>query len=797
MSTLFRSILLSLLLLPGFSGLNAQSTLSKANKQYELHAYNLAAKSYLDIVEKQPNNTEALSKLADCYWHLNKMDDAKAYYQRAIDTEKADPRTYLMYGQTLKSIAQYELAKKQFQEYAKTYQLEGSHFIESCDFALGNQQVLADFEVTSELINTTSTDFGPTFFLNDVVFSSSRIDMKRANGSQQSDWTGSANNQLFISSRDQNSVLTQPSFLRSELRNIYNEGPVSYSPDGRWVVITKNNFVDGTRQIPSSGLELSLYIAEVTDKGDWTNPLPFPHNGSGYSNGFGSFSPDGSALYYASNRPDGFGGYDIFVSNRVGNSWSTPENLGPAVNSVGDEITPYFNGTYLYFASNWHTGFGGFDIFKAQRSYNTWGSVENLGTGINSPRDDYGFIFDEANNIGYLTSNRVGGKGLEDIYRVQKSLDNIVFYVMNASNRTPVPNALVDLTSCGQGRFMTDNNGMFTFRTTSGLNCNVEIAKEGYANNTLSVTTLGGHQGRNFEVFLKKIGEDYFGGIINVQTGQPIAQALVRAISQTDGSSLEAFSDDRGGYALGLSPNTSYIIRYSKGGFVDVNRTLRTGDGKDKNILGTISISPNTAISNVPDQYNIPGSVPSDYNVKSPLVTEGYAVQVAAIALGKTVDLVGYRNKLADFGTVYVQEEGDHQKVRLGPFATEDEAKSALKQVKTKGYKTAFMVRQANTSGNDLAPKGGVPAAYSGGEAQSQIMVQLAAYKDARNFEDASVQDIGVVEKRIKGDFTIVLLSGYNTKAEAQNAMVAAKKRGFPGAYLVAETIPGEFVRVD
>ena len=795
MSTPFRSILLSLLLLmTGYTGLNAQSTLSRANKQYELHAYNLASKSYLEIVEKQPNNTEALSKLADCYWHLNKMDEAKAYYQRAIDTKKADPKTYFRYGQTLMAIAQYQEAKVQFQEYAKTYQLEGNHFVGSCDFAFGSQQAVSDYEVVSEPVNSTSADFGPAFFLNDVVYSSSRIDKKRTNGDQQADWTGSANNQLFISSRDQNNNLTDPQFLRPEMRNIFNEGPVSYSADGKWVVITKNNFVDGTRQIPSSGLELSLSIAEVTDKGDWTNPLPFPHNGMGFSTGFGSFSPDGNSIYFASNRPDGFGGYDIFVSHKQGNSWSTPENLGPAINSVGDEITPYFNGSYLYFASNWHRGFGGFDVFQAQRNYNNWGSVNNMGSGINSPRDDYGFIFDEVNNIGYLTSNRVGGKGLEDIYRIQQSVDNIVFQVMNASDRTPVPNAQIDLTSCGQGRFLTDNNGMFTFRTTNGLNCNVEVAKEGYVNSTLNITTLGGQQGRNFEVFLKKFGEDYYGGIINVQNGQPIQGALVRAVNQTDGSILEAFTDERGNYSLGLSSNTSYVIRYSKAGFVDVSRTLRTGDGKDKSILGTISISSSAAFANVPPP---PANVPTDYNTRSPLISEGFAVQVAAVALGKSVNLEGYENKLGSLGAVYIHEEGNYQKVRIGPFNTEPEAKDVLKSVKTKGYKSAFTVRQAAPAAdNDLVPKGAIPTSYSSGS-EANIMVQLAAYQDLRNFDENSVRDIGVVEKRAKGQLTVVLLSGFKTRAEAQSALAAAKKRGYSGAYLVSEGIPGQFNKID
>ena len=806
MNTLFRSILLSFLLI-GATVLQAQTSLSKANKQYELHAFNLAAKSYQSIVERQPNNTEALARLGDCYWHLNRMDEARVFYERAINTGKADLQTHFQYGQTLKAIAQYELAKTYFQKYAETYPLEGKHFAESCDFALSRQQSMADFEVQPEMINTTAADFGPTFFFENVVFSSARIDMKRPNGGQ-SDWTGSANNQLFIASKDQNGALTRPEFLRSEIRNVFNEGPVSFSADGKWVVITKNNFVDGTRQIPSSGIELSLYLAEVTDKGDWTNPLPFPHNGPGFSTGFGCFSPDGQSLYFASNRPDGFGGFDLFVSNRVGNSWSAPENLGPGVNTAGDEITPFFDGNYLYFASNWHKGFGGFDVFKSQRTRNNWGAVTNMGSGINSPRDDYGYVYNETSNAGYLVSNRVGGKGQEDIYRVQASSDNIVFRVVNATDRKPVPNAQIDLTACGYGRFMTDNNGIYTFRATTGLNCNIEVAKEGYLNATLSLTSMGPQQTREFEVPLKKFGEEYFGGILNVMTGNPVEGALVRAISQTDGSAVEAFSDATGMYGLALVPNTTYVIRYSAPGFVDVNRNLRTTDGQDKGVLGTISITPTTAIRDV-DAYrgvNAPAvsDVPTPASAPSS-IGEGFAVQVAAVELGRSFDLVEYRNKLASVGNVYIHEEGGFQKVRVGPFESESEAKKMLPKVKAKGYKTAFLVRQPGAAASsDLTPKSGIPQSYNAASAipafgatdAEKVKIQLAAYSDMGNFEEQKVSDIGLVERLSKGKLTVILLSGYADKAQAEQALKTAKDRGFIGAYLVRETPSGEYVRV-
>ena len=176
-----------------------------------------------------------------------------------------------------------------------------------------------------------------------MVYSSARTDLKREDGKSSSNWTGKAKNQLFITSRDNNGYLEQPTFLRGNFRSNYNEGPVSYSANGKWVAFTKNNFVNGTRQIPSSGMEMSIYLAEVSSGGDWHDAKAFIHNGSGYSSGYPFLDEEGNKLYFASNRPDGYGGYDIYVCFKNGDSWSSPKNLGPIVNSPGNEITPYID----------------------------------------------------------------------------------------------------------------------------------------------------------------------------------------------------------------------------------------------------------------------------------------------------------------------------------------------------------------------------------------------------------------------------------------------------------------------
>ncbi len=130
--------------------------------------------------------------------------------------------------------------------------------------------------------------------------------------------------------------------------------------------------------------------------------------------------------FFASDREGGFGGWDLYLSYKEGTNWTKPINLGPAVNTPGDEITPYFDGLNLYFASDYHLGFGGFDVFMAEQGEGRWLKSTNLGQPVNSSTDDYGMIMDSYRNFGYMVSNRSGGKGLEDIYRVVKGGSNVV-----------------------------------------------------------------------------------------------------------------------------------------------------------------------------------------------------------------------------------------------------------------------------------------------------------------------------------------------------------------------------------
>lgn len=758
-----------------------RSKLRKANKQYELRAYNLAVKSYLEVLNKKADNGEAMGRLADSYRHLNQMEEAAKWYSQALRQRKYDSENPLQFAHVLKALGRYDDARQWYQFYARGNPVVGNHYAQSCTFAKSQMGSPSSFIVNDELINTSASEFGPSFNGDQVVFSSARTDIQRSSAN----WTGKANNQLFIANIGPNGNLVSPIFLKNNIKNEFNEGPVSYAPDGRTVAFTKNNFVDGTRHIASSGMELSIYTAQVNVNGDWVNKRPFPYNGTNYSAGFPCFSPDGNTLYFASDRPDGFGGFDIYVSYKMGNSWSSPENLGPVVNSPGNEVTPYFDGSMLYFASDWHHGLGGYDIFRAEANNGRWDRIFHLGNQVNSSRDDYGFIYDNFRNIGYLTSNRPGGKGNEDIYRVSRSADNIVLRVRNASDGRPIPNAIIDFRNCGEGVFRTNSSGVYSFQAVQGLNCNLLIRAEGYSDGNLQISTMGLNNNRQYDINLSRRGEEYFGRVVDYNSQLPIEGTTVIATNIVAENTLQAASNRSGDYALALSPNATYVLRFSRPGYRDINITVQTGNGVDRSILGVTSLLPSTA-----SNTDFPDPVLPEEPSGGQEIPSGYAIQVAAIS---NPNLSSF-NDLSRIGQVYFKNENSKYKIRVGVFQSRREAENALGRVRSQGYPGAFIVSEKGVSSRQGRGAGTVDRPSTG--SSGRYKVQLAAYRDTRWFNPDLVSDLGTIEERRRGNFTVKYVSGFNTLSEARNALNRAKSAGFNTAYIV-EDINGELRKVN
>ncbi len=813
----FKNLPLIILTLILFSNLpmQGQSLLKKANKEYELQAFNLAIKTYRKVLEKSPKEVEALSKIADCYRHLNQMNEAQTYYKLAVDQEGLDPIHLLGYGKTLMATGNYEDAKKWFEVYAEGQPYVGAHYAKSCDFAVSMQGLPAFYRVKNEYANSDASDFGANFFKDKIVLASARADIRRTElDKNSSSWTGLTKSQLFITDLDGNRFLNKPSFLRSDLSNTFSEGPLSYTANGKMVAFTKNNFVDGTRQIPSSGMETSIYFAEATENGDWKEAVPFVYNGSGYSSGFPSLSADGKVMYFSSNRPDGYGGWDIYVTYNNNGTWSTPENIGPVLNSEGNELHPFFDGTDLYFSSDWHHGYGGLDVFKGSKVNGNWEKVFHMGNGINSPRDDYGYVFNKQMNIGYFASNRIGGKGKEDIYQVTKKSDQIVIKVINALDKNPVAGVSLDFSSCGEPVFTTDANGLYSLQALAGLDCEVVASKEGFSPYAFQLKASGKKETMTIEVLLSKESDRYLGRIINATNNEAIKDVFVRATDQNSGQVIETYSDAQGSYRLPLTPESTYVIRYSKAGFLDTHNRINSGAGSDKSILGVIPFSPSsTVVTSVPNNTRTTKTTPSTIGGVSSVTPnqKGYSVQISAVYGNERLQLSDFDN-IRGLGNMYTKPENGYKKLRMGIFESKDQANSAQEAIKRAGYNSAFIVTENLTSFSGVevldnrtgstnvetepieeevsmplpAPKpvktSSLPEASP---FDSPYKVRLAAYKNTNFFQEDKVEDYGSVERIRKGDFTIMFLSGYNTLQEAKEARKRVIANGFKSAYVV------------
>jgi outer membrane protein OmpA-like peptidoglycan-associated protein/Tol biopolymer transport system component len=190
---------------------------------------------------------------------------------------------------------------------------------------------------------------------------------------------------------------------------------------------TPNNY--GTAGISADGREMLIFIGDYSggsifriekDSSGWSRPVPL---GSGvqskYMESTASLTPDGKLLYFASNRPEGYGGMDIYVSSRnASGAWSRAVNLGPAINTAANEDAPFIhpNGKLLFFTTDGHDGMGGYDIYKAEMIDGTWSEPKNMGYPINSTSNDNYFTLIADGTRGYFSSDRKGGQGGQDIY---------------------------------------------------------------------------------------------------------------------------------------------------------------------------------------------------------------------------------------------------------------------------------------------------------------------------------------------------------------------------------------------
>ncbi len=402
---------------------NAQTR--KADRHYLLYEYALAIPLYEKIVEKERRGyEEAIPKLADCYRQINEFEKAEEWYAKAVKLSDVAPLTYYYYGQVLRVNEKYDLAAVQFRKFANLDpdDLRGNLYAGYCDSVYRLNDSDLSFEVKNmDTLNSSYEEFSPVYYKEGIVFTSNKI----TDPSRRLDkWAGAAYFHFFYSDYMPAQSAEFPSFeppvtIFSTLDNGYHAATCSFDTSFSKMYFTQTDRERVKRDEEHIRTHILKIFSSENEEGKWVSEKPFYLNNDKFSVSHPSLNSDGTCLYFASDMPGGFGETDIYVCVReADSSWSAPINLGPSVNTVGKEQFPTIHqDSILYFASEGHLGYGGFDIVEARRiSDAKWAYIRTLPAPLNSSYDDFGLVFDESNERGLFCSNRKGGHGGDDIY---------------------------------------------------------------------------------------------------------------------------------------------------------------------------------------------------------------------------------------------------------------------------------------------------------------------------------------------------------------------------------------------
>lgn len=272
--------------------------------------------------------------------------------------------------------------------------------------------------VTAAETNTKYSEYVSGVFRNKIIVVSSKKIGGLGNGKDKN--TNEPFTQLFCLDHKQNGDLSKPLLFSRILNTKHNEGHVAFSPDEHTIYFTRS------KRDNSKNYQLYSATLERNSPGNWKNEKQLTEN-TDFSVENPHVSADGKRIYFASNKPGGFGGYDLYLANiKADGTIGTPINLGPKVNSDKDEKYPFLtkDGSQLYFSSNGHGTLGGFDVFVSFKYNEDLLAPENLGSVINTEEDEVSFML-SSNNRGYFSSNRTGGMGSYDVYRFNYSANTV------------------------------------------------------------------------------------------------------------------------------------------------------------------------------------------------------------------------------------------------------------------------------------------------------------------------------------------------------------------------------------
>lgn len=480
------SMLSALILLSACNSMRIQ----RADQAYDLMQYPKAERLYEKVLA-HGENRRSRARLADSYRRHNNWTKAMSHYELLYAAHPLSGDTALQFGEVLMALGEHDDAADLFLRVLQQTP-ENRRALDLYESTQGYSTFYKDsgrFFVNRLTIPGVASAFGGVPYKNGLLFAGEKeIDARQANP-----WNERSFLDLYHTAAKSEITWTPATALTGEVNGQYHEGPAVLSADGQQLYFTRSNYVE--RKLlkdDRNTSHLKLFRARIDSTGKWGDLHAFAYNGDTWSTGHPALSTDGRTLYFASDRPGGFGGSDIWRCKDNGTGWSEPENLGATVNTAGNEMFPTINGSTLHFSSSSHTNMGGLDIFETQEQNGSWRPPVNLNAPINTPKDDFFFVMDSTSKAGFLSSDR---DGIDQIYAF--TLYEPLFYlegiVMDEADQY-LPNVevtLVDLETGDDNSTLTGPDGKFIFQLKPNTDYNVRSSKEDMLTSSQNVSTKG------------------------------------------------------------------------------------------------------------------------------------------------------------------------------------------------------------------------------------------------------------------------------------------------------------------
>ncbi len=475
-----------------FNSYAQKAQIASADKKYDNFAYIDAIKTYERVAEKGYKSEDMFQKLGNSYYFNGELDKASKWYDELfVMSTNQEPEYYYRYAQSLKAAGQTDKANEMLEKF-----MEKAGSDNRANLIKKNRNYLdiiransGRYKIEDAGINSKYSDYGSALYGNKLVFSSARDTGSLVHRKHK--WTNESFTNLYYSDLDEQFSPGKVDEPFKKIKSKFHESSAVFTKDGKTMYFTRNNYLDGKKGKDDKGITLVKIYKASFENDDWTKITELPFDSDQYSVAHPALSADEKTLYFASDMPGTLGQSDLFkVKINDDGSFGTPQNLGNEINTQGKETFPYITDeNEIYFSSDGHPGMGGLDVFVSKiYSDGTFGEVQNLGDGANSPKDDFAYLIDTKSRRGFVSSNRVGGQGNDDIYKFIETRKLVclqeLYGTVTALNTSQMladaKMSLFDSEFKLINTTVTDATGNYKFEVECGKTYNVRAAKPDY-----------------------------------------------------------------------------------------------------------------------------------------------------------------------------------------------------------------------------------------------------------------------------------------------------------------------------